>query len=544
MEKLIEGLDPEQKSAVSSGSKHILVAAPPGSGKTRVLSLRFARLIKEGIDPSALLAVTFTNRASVEMRERISGLLSIDPSLLNIGTFHSASLKLLKKERPGIILYGREEQRKVLDSLGAKNIDRLLGRVSSYKNSGVELSDAEKEACLAYCDRLKREGALDLDDLVPGAIKLMEANHERSPFLHILVDEYQDINPVQLRLVRLLAKESLFAIGDPDQAIYSFRGSSLKAFMGFKEDYPGCEMISLKRNYRSLGSIVSASCELIGNNRERLKNSALPLKEGGVMEAIECADERSEAEFIIKEIESMMGGLSSLTVKDSGDFKFSDFAALFRTNRQGAELADAFSRSSVPYHFAVQPGRGFYDFIEYLRAAEIKEDIGLAQFIKERGEALGEDKYLLGLFLHSAGPCKEARAKDALTQFLDEMLLSGPSDNLDIKADKVNLLTLHSAKGLEFRAVFIAGCEEGLIPFTPKRDEADIEEERRLFYVGITRAKERVYFISSKKRRIWGEARGRKPSPFLKEIPLSLLKKRTIEKKKFVKKPVQKGLFE
>ncbi|MBI5493140.1 MAG: ATP-dependent helicase [Deltaproteobacteria bacterium] len=544
MENLLEGLDREQREAVSSSSKRLLVAAPPGSGKTRVLSLRFARLIKDGVDPSTLLAVTFTNRASIEMRERISALLPIDPALLNIGTFHSSCLKLLKKKTPLPVLYGREEQRKVLASLGAKRIDTLLERFSSFKNSGVPLSEEEQAAFHAYREALGSQGALDLDDLVPEAISLIEKEPGISPFLHLLVDEYQDINPVQARLVRLLAKESVFAIGDPDQAIYSFRGSSVRAFTGFTNDYPGCEVINLKRNYRSFASIVNASSALIAHNTDRIENTAQALKEGGEITAVECGCERAEAGFIIKEIEAMMGGLSSLTVKDHGDLKFSDFAVLFRTNRQGEALAEAFGRSPLPYHYAGPPGGGFYGFMEALRASEIKDDISLPGLIEATGKAIAADRYLSGLFLHSAKAFGSRPAKDVLPQFLDEMLLSGPSDNLDIKADKVNLLTLHSAKGLEFRVVFIAGFEDGLIPFTPKWNEADIEEERRLLYVAITRSKERLYLVSSDKRKVFGEEIRPERSRFLKELPPALLKKRTIEQKKLVRKPVQKGLFE
>ncbi len=544
MENLLEGLDAEQKKAVSSSSKRLLIVAPPGSGKTRVLSLRFARLIKDGVDPSTLLAVTFTNRASIEMRERISALLPIDPSLLNIGTFHSACLRLLKKKTPLPVLYGREEQRKVLASIGAKKIDALLERFSSFRNSGTALSEDEKKAYQAYREALGSQGALDLDDLVPEAISLIEAYPETSPFLHLLVDEYQDINPAQADLVRLLAKESVFAIGDPDQAIYSFRGSSVKAFTGFTVDYPGCEVINLKRNYRSFASIVNASSALIAHNSERMENLAEPLKEGGDIEAVECACERAEADFIIREIEAMMGGLSSLTVKDHGDLKFSDFAVLFRTNRQGEALADAFGRSPLPYHLAAPPGDGFYGFVEALRAAGIKDDISLSGLITDTGKAIAADKYLAGLFLHSAKAYGSSPAKEVLPQFLDEMLLSGPSDNLDIKADKVSLLTLHSAKGLEFRVIFIAGFEDGLIPFTPKWNEADIEEERRLLYVAITRSKERLYLVSSDRRKVFGEEVRSVRSRFLKELPPELLKKRIVEQKKLIRKTVQKGLFE
>lgn len=544
MENLLEGLDREQREAVSSGSKRLLIVAPPGSGKTRVLSLRFARIINDGVDPSTLLAVTFTNRAATEMRERISTLLPIDPALLNIGTFHGACLRLLKKKTPLLILYGREEQRKVLASIGAKKIDSLLEVFSSYRNSCASLSEAEMEVYKAYREALASRGALDLDDLVPEAISLIEKYPEVSPFLHLLVDEYQDINPVQARLVRLLAQESVFAIGDPDQAIYSFRGSSVKAFTGFTEDYPGCEVINLKKNYRSFASIVNASSALIAHNAGRMENTARALKEGGEITAVECGTERAEADFIIKEIEAMMGGLSSLTVKDHGEMRFSDFAVLFRTNRQGEALAEAFGRSPLPYHLAAPPGDGFYEFVTALRATVIKDGISLPGLIEETGKAIAADKYLAGLFLFSAKAYGSHPAQDVLPQFLDEMLLSGPSDNLDIEADKVNLLTLHSAKGLEFRVVFIAGFEDGLIPFTPKWNETDIEEERRLLYVGMTRSRERLYLISSDSRRVFGEEVRCARSRFLKELPAELLKKMIVEQKKLARKPVQKGLFE
>lgn len=548
--KILHGLDEAQRSAVLSKSPRILIVAPPGSGKTRVLAARFARLVEDGVSPGRMLAITFTNRAAKEMKERVAGLVGVDTAFGNIGTFHGFCLKFLKRARPALTLFGREEGISFLKEIGVKNATKAAEEISAFKNLFHEAGSKEApcpEAFGLYQRELALKGGVDLDDLIIETIKILEGNTaapEKILLAHVMVDEFQDINPMQARLIRLLssAGSDVFAIGDPDQAIYSFRGSSLKSFMDFERE--GAEVIKLKKNYRSPDKIVRASHSLIENNRERIKNTILPVREGGEVYAVECADEASEAQFIIREIESRMGGLSSLTVgAPSCEARFSDFAVIYRTNSQAEPLRDAFSRSSIPYHAVGPPGPEFSDFIAHLKAKG-KGDEGIAEFIKAEGESLKIPGGLLDIFITTAALYGGARGKEGLASFLEEMLLMEPADNLDVKADKVNLMTIHTAKGLEFDTVFITGVEDGLVPLKLKKEETDIEEERRLFYVGITRAKERLYLINTRSRRLWGRTVDAAASPFLKEIPEELVKRISIEKKKAQRRPVQKGLFE
>ncbi len=553
MDPIAEGLDPDQREAVFKEARHILVAAAPGSGKTRVLTSRFARIISAGVSPSAILAVTFTNRAAFEMRSRVTAMTGWDASFFNIGTFHGFCLKFLKRTRPGFILCGRERQLRLLRDLGIRSPESALSRISALKNlPGLDASPDDLETAALYRKGLDEINALDLDDLILETIKTLESGPAVNPahfdFSHIMVDEYQDINLHQGRLIKLLAGKgaSLFCIGDPDQAIYAFRGANIGSFVDFAKDHAGAHLISLGKNYRSGGIIVSASRAVIENNVLRIKNEISPARDGGEIEIVECDDERQEAEFIVREIESLMGGFSSLTVSSgghTGQFRISDFAVLFRTNRQASALTEAFGRSSVPFHVVGPTGPDFLDFIEHLKTRSPGTDIKLNEFIKAEGEGL--DKDLLDTFIRAAEVYGSRTARESLQDFLEEMLLTEPSDNCDIIADKASLLTLHAAKGLEFGVVFIAGVEEGLIPFRLKDGSCYVEEERRLFYVGMTRAKEKLYLLSSHKRRTWGEALECKASPFLEEIPESLLSRRVLsENKKAKRKAEQKGLFD
>ncbi|MBI5827846.1 MAG: ATP-dependent helicase [Deltaproteobacteria bacterium] len=545
--QIFEGLDPEQRDAVFSGARALLIAAPPGSGKTRVLICRFMRLVEEGAPPSGILAITFTNRAAREIKERLSTH-GMGQGLANIGTFHSICLKMLKAKDPGLTLYSREDQRRVLKGLGVKGVEAAADLISGIKNSPRnDLGNEEMALYSRYTEALKDAGALDFDDLIPGAVKALDADTEAfGGIKHVMVDEYQDINPAQRRLLKLLSRgASIFAIGDPDQAIYSFRGASLKGFHEFNDDYPGAGTMGLRRNYRSSSRIVEASNAVIGNNAGRAGKETLALSPGGEIRAIECADEDAEAAIVIREIESMMGGLASLTVGEQMEgARFSDFAVLFRTNRQAAPIIEAFDRSSIPYHVVARPGPGFADFIHRLRAMELTPGAELSALVRAEGVEAGLDEDLLNILVDAARLHDNRPIAESIKDFIEEAALTEPVDNCDIKADKVNLMTLHMAKGLEFRVVFIAGVEDGLMPLRLKGEECDVEEERRLFYVGMTRARERLILLGARQRRLWGETRDRAPSPFLAEMPERLVKKERVEKKKTKRRAEQKGLFE
>ncbi len=542
-----EGIDPEQRGAVFSGARYLLIAAPPGSGKTRVLIRRLMRLVEEGVPPSEILAITFTNRAAREIKERLKPF-GIDPRLANIGTFHSICLRMLKAKAPELTLYSREDQRRVLKGLGVKAVEAAADLISSVKNSlRSGITEDERALYSRYSEALKDAGALDLDDLIPGAAAALEADpHAFGAIRHVMVDEYQDINPAQRRLLKLLSRgASIFAIGDPDQAIYSFRGASLSGFLEFKDDYPGAGTMGLRRNYRSSSRIVEASNSVIGHNAGRAGKETLAVSPGGEIRMMECADEAAEAGIVIREIESMMGGTSSLTAGEHMDgARFSDFAVLFRTNRQAAPLIEAFERSSIPYHVVARPGAGFADFISRLRAMDLAPGAELSALVRAEGVEAGLDEDLLSIFVDAARLHDGRPIAESIKDFIEEAELTEPVDNCDIKADKVNLMTLHMAKGLEFRVVFIAGVEDGLMPLRLKGEECGVEEERRLFYVGMTRARERLILLGARQRRLRGETRDCAPSPFLAEIPERLVKKERVEKKKTKRRAEQKGLFE
>ncbi|HLC18206.1 MAG TPA: ATP-dependent helicase [Thermodesulfobacteriota bacterium] len=563
-EKILEGLDDAQLRAVMTDSTRVLVVAPPGSGKTRVLASRFARLISEGVEPGKILAVTFTNRAGTEMRDRVGGLAGIEVRDLDIGTLHGFCLKVLKSLRPGLTLYGRAEQREVLRELGVKNPERGIERISFMKNrfpSGAgKVVELDYEVFRLYRERLEREQALDLDDLILEALSALEGGVYSPGFTHIMVDEFQDINPPQARLIKLLALGGarLFAIGDPDQAIYAFRGADVKAFMDFEKEWPGSEVIRLTRNYRSPEKIVAASRALISNNSTRVENEVVSTRGGGEIKLVGCPDEGSLAAFITREVEGLMGGLVSLTVgggggregerdRGGGSFRFSDFAVLYRTRAQAELISGAFGRSSIPCHVVSPPGPGFKEFLEHLRTLGPVPGIPLPDLVEREGRLIGAESLTLELFLRRAGGAggaggAGAREGEELESFIDAMQLLEPPDNLDIRADRVNLMTLHMAKGLEFRVVFIAGAEDGFIPM--RRGETDVEEERRLFYVGMTRAKEKLYLLHARSRREWGRAEERTLSPFVDEIPEGLIETINLKKKTARRRPAQKGLFE
>ncbi len=546
----LPNLNDEQRCAVYSDARHILVAAPPGSGKTACLAARFGRLVAEGARPEDLLAITFTNRAAREMKDRVAAMTGLKERSLNIGTFHAFCLRVLKETRPGFRLYGREDSERVLRDIGVKNPGRAADMISALKTAPIS-QDAEDSAAFdtyrAYRKKLEDDNALDLDDLIIEAASALASGAVKKSFTHVLADEYQDINPRQSALIKSLVKggASLFAIGDPDQAIYAFRGGDARGFLEFERDFSsGCEVIRLKRNYRSGGNIVKAAGALIRNNAKRVENEMLPMRDRGEIKVVAAADERAEAGFIIKEIEAAMGGLTSLTVKDAGNCRFSDFAVLFRTKRLSVALIEAFDRSSIPYQFVALPGATIAEFIAYMSTHEHPPDAELPEYVASQSRLLNIPKPAHEQLMRAACPYKGARAADCIGPYLEDLkLLDGP-DAYDIEADRVGLMTLHASKGLEFKYVFIAGVEDGLMPFRPKDDDFDVEEERRLLYVGMTRAKDSLYLLRAAARTLGNVESRQSPSPFLSELPEELVAATTVEKKKTKRRAIQKGLFE
>jgi superfamily I DNA/RNA helicase len=566
MEAILKDLDAPQREAVLAEARYVLVAAPPGSGKTRVLAARLARLLAEGADPRTVTALTFTCRAAMEMSARVRAILGRDARAGHIGTFHALALRLLRAARPGLKIIGRAAQEDALRSLGIKNARKTASKISFVKNTAMPeeaLADDLREAMKKYGEHLEMKNLLDLDDLVPEAAALLEGAGPGGdgpvgdvPGVlhgilgmggpgHILVDEYQDINAAQVRFLRALASRGagVFAIGDPDQAIYSFRGASLAFFLDFTRHWPGALVMNLATNYRSSTAVVEASSALIGHNTERLGLSPRATRPGGAVRLVECVDDAAEARYIINEIEKRMGGLTTLTSDGAvEDARFSDFAVLFRSRRAARTLLGAFGDSSLPYHVADGPGLGLGEFLSLLRVKAPGAEISLPSYIETEAREAGLADEVAELLFWLARRYEGAAAAGVMNDFIAdaEVYRAGPETGMEV--DKVNLLTLHAAKGLEFRVVFIIGAEDGLIPL--RRDDTSVEEERRLFYVGITRATQEAVLTRAARRRLHGRTEETRPSPFLSEMDghLRVTSPRAPKKRRL--RPVQKGLFE
>jgi DNA helicase-2/ATP-dependent DNA helicase PcrA len=505
--KIFDGLNEFQEKAVKTIDRPLLVVAGPGTGKTLTIVRKIVYLIHQGVRPENILAVTFTNRSAREMRERTTAMLGNEAGKVFIGTFHLLGLRVIRERRgDDFSIYSRDEQTDLLKSLMKKSdrkAQQSAEKISRIKNFLEDADGEVKEIYEAYQTALKRHDAFDLDDLINVPIEMLQNNETalkyQDRFRYIIVDEYQDINPAQYILLRHLAGHSgnVCVVGDADQAIYSFRGADIENFLNFEKDFPGAAWITLSENYRSSGIILNAADSLIKNNQRRIEKQLVSTREKGQRVSItSLPDERDEGTAIIQEIEKRVGGTSHyhMTRNSFGrggpapSFRFSDFAVVYRTNAQARALEEAFAASGIPYQMI---GRS--------RTAQTEE--------------IDESVTYLQSLIHS-----DVVAKPDLTDAKEAKLLS-EADFFDPRADAVALMTLHMAKGLEFPVVFITGCEDGLIPCTFMKADVDIEEERRLFYVGMTRAKNELFLIHSRSRFLYGQKRDPSPSPFLLEIP-------------------------
>ncbi len=532
--EIFSGLNEAQQKAVTATDGPLLVVAGPGTGKTLTIVRRIAWLVCKGVPPENILAVTFTNRAAREMKDRTAKLLGDTASRLVIGTFHLLGLRIIREHGTrDFTLLGRDEQEEVLRSLikgASKTVQRTREGISRIKNGLAHEDSPElKAAYVGYQSALGSQNALDFDDLIRVPIELLQDEHlrrmYRDRFRYVIVDEYQDINPAQYRLLRLLTGENgnICAVGDSDQAIYSFRGADIRNFLSFEQDFPSAARIALVRNYRSTTTILAAADGVIAKNQKRIEKQIVPTREeGGAVLFYSVPDDRAEAAAVIDEIELRMGGMSHDSAgKSSRDndgmrsHRFSDFAVMYRTNAQARALEAAFAASGIPFQVIGKPS-----------SAQRKEAEEIVAFLRslarvEQGEQ----------------PRKASGNEEAL--------LLTEADFFDPRADAVALMTMHTAKGLEFPVVFITGCEDGLLPCTIMKDGADLEEERRLFYVGMTRAQEQLVLLHARHRFLFGESLGQKPSPFLKEIPAHARENRLVADRQKKEKPEdrQMGLF-
>ena len=542
---LLAGLDADQRAATEVVHGPLLIAAGPGSGKTRTLTRRIAHLIAEhGVPAAQCLAITFTRRAAAEMTERLADLLPADGEAVPVHTFHSLGLSILREQvnaaglHRGFRIADDDERRLMLaDGLevSARKAASLLRAISTAKRTQTKPDDDVAAAMAAYAEAMSLRNWLDFDDLVGLALRTLEndpglAAQYRDRYRWISVDEFQDVDEQQYRLIRLLAPAdaNLCVIGDPNQAIYGFRGANACCFARVATDYPAARTVHLARNYRSSGTIVTASAQVIAT-----ADSVSPVSEA-VREMAEhitihtTRSERAEAEFVVHSIEQMIGGHSFFSI-DSGrtaggmaaDLSFADFAVLYRTDAQAAVLIEALARSGMPYQkhghdrLVDRPAvQALLHRLDEIDAAPLARKLELAAAgLDDADTALQQLKTL-------AQSCDGDPER-----FAETVALATEADLWDPRADRISLLTLHAAKGLEFPVVFITGLEDGVLPLYWGRPDAEaLAEERRLFYVGMTRAQDRLLLSRAERRQWRGRVRELAPSPFLLDIETELLR--------------------
>ncbi|SEM90710.1 DNA helicase-2 / ATP-dependent DNA helicase PcrA [Candidatus Frackibacter sp. WG12] len=651
--ELLRGLNPQQKEAVQYVEGPLLVLAGAGSGKTRVLTHRIAYLIQEkGVDPYNILAVTFTNKAASEMQERIEKLIAKDSEALWMSTFHSIAVRILRREANKLgydnnfVIYDTTDQKSVIKDIIKNELDldtkqfkprSILNQISNAKNELVDVDTYQErvgsyferivgEVYELYQTRLKNNNAFDFDDLIMKTVELfseyelvLEYYQER--FKYILIDEYQDVNHAQYKLVNLLAREyqNICVVGDDDQGIYGFRGADISNILNFEKDYPDVKVVKLEQNYRSTEKILDAAFYVVRNNQGRKPKNLWTDNVGGEpLQLYKAHNEREEAQYIAKEI---------LKNRANGDLDYSDFAILYRTNAQSRVLEDVLIKEGIPYRMV--GGLKFYDrkeikdILGYLRliynpaddvslqriinvpkrgvgattvqrlnefandnnislyeavqrvdeistissrfSAKVSKFGAIISYLRQQADEvdalelarklLDETGYLRMLQEEGTDQARSRveNIKELLTVieeyvnegddtsiggFLEEVALVADIDNLEDDADAIIMMTLHSAKGLEFPVVFLSGMEEGLFPHSRSLDATeDIEEERRLCYVGMTRAEEKLYLTHAVARRVYGKDSYNPPSRFLSEIPDDLFanQKKESQKKKLNK---------
>ena len=552
-------LDDDQRAAAAAVEGPLLIVAGPGSGKTRTLIHRIAHLIAErGVAAESCLAITFTRRAAAEMKDRLARLLANDAGRVAIHTFHSLGLAILREHAGAVGLQrgfriATEAERiaalaEALDITEPK-AERLLRAISRAKRSPGAASADVIEAMSAYGRALARRNWIDFDDLVALPVRALTADaalaaRYRDRFRWIAADEFQDVDEQQYRLLTLLAPANgnLCVIGDPDQAIYGFRGADASCFERFKRDYPAAKVVRLARNYRSSGTIVTASAQVIAARQsEPLAEMVREMYERIAIHA--APTERAEAESVVRTIEEMLGGASFFAI-DSGrasgaaeaSRSFADFAVLYRTDAQSAALGEAFARSGIPFktnsHRPLAQEPAVHGILRELDAATDDAALSVelaaaASRVKSQDTEFGDTTIDLAAqrLAAIAAACGQDRAR-----FLDALGLATDADFFDPRADRVSLLTLHAAKGLEFPVVFIVGLEDGLLPLRwGERDQTALAEERRLFYVGMTRAKDRL-ILSRARERFWrGRVRTLDASPFLGDIETALVQHQQLQ---------------
>ncbi|MCC7182341.1 MAG: UvrD-helicase domain-containing protein [Rhodocyclaceae bacterium] len=558
---VLAALDVDQTRAAEAVDGPLVVVAGPGSGKTRMLTHRLAHLVLErGIPASSCLAITFTRRAAEELRERLFALLADAAADLAVHTFHSLGLALLRAEgtaiglRPDFRIADDKERAAALaadQGITEAKAARLLKTLSMIKRTAGKADGEEIAVALAACRRLGAEqNWVDFDDLVVLPIEILEthtavATRWRQRFRHICADEFQDVDEQQYRLLRLLSnpKGNTCVIGDPNQAIYGFRGANAECFARFAQDFPGARSVRLGRNYRSSGTVVTAAAQVIGGGTP--EDITRPMQEPITLHA--APTERAEAEFVAAAIERLLGGHDLLaanreqTLAENGKpLGFADFAVLYRTDAQSAVLREAFDRAGIPFKKSSPALIAGQDLVHALLDAlglqdAMMRELNLAARIAAAAEQLrpARDESELAALAEARRWLTELAEAGDEALLREQAALSTEADFWDGRADRVSLLTMHAAKGLEFPVVFVVGLEDGLVPFAwgapgDGSDEAEARgadaEERRLFYVAMTRAKDRLFLSRALERNWRGQLRKLPPSPFLADIAPELVR--------------------
>lgn len=652
-------LNKEQYEAATTINGPLLVLAGAGSGKTRVLTYRIAHMIEDlDIPHYNILAITFTNKAAGEMKERIKSLIDVNIDNMWVSTFHSCCVRILRREidklgyNKNFAIYDSSDQKTLIKqcmkelNINEKDIDEkeIISKIGKQKDNLISAEQFKKEnekefrnnkiadVYVLYQKRLKNSNALDFDDLIFKTVELFKKNPDvlkfyQDKFKYIMVDEYQDTNKAQYELVKLLAEanKNIFVVGDDDQCIYQWRGADIKNILDFEKDYPQTKIIKLEQNYRSKGNILNAANVVIKNNAQR-KSKVLRTDNpaGEKIKIYRAFSDIDEGNFTANEIKRLMED-------ESRNFK--DFAVLYRTNAQSRIFEDIFMKRSIPYR--IIGGQKFYDRKEikditaYLRFINnLQDDISLRRIINVPKRSIGaatvakiqefanymdecmysvlldienipgltarsissinkftslinsfnrtKDKVsvskLIEEILESTGYLKELQASKeiedmsrienikelvsaavefenssedkSLSAFLENIALVSDIDNYSEDTDAVVMMTIHSAKGLEFPVVFMAGMENGIFPGMRSMENfAEMEESRRLCYVGITRAKEKLYMTSASTRRVFGRSVSYSESDFINEISLDL-RENVREKRKGTSKSTTPTAFE
>lgn len=565
---ILDALNPAQRAAVLTTDRPLIIVAGPGAGKTRTLTARIAHLIDEkGVAPEAILAITFTNKAAGEMAERLRGM--VGPEItgrITIQTFHAFGAHLLRRYAdrlaldPAFVLLCDEERaalaRAAFPDLNQREISHLLDLISAAKNDPDSPSAIDQARLAIYTAALAAAHALDFDDLIALPVQLLHTQPDvraevQARYRWISVDEYQDINAVQDRLLRLLTAggANLCVIGDPDQAIYGFRGADYRYFLHFAQAFPGAARLQLSQNYRSTQMILDAATQVIARNPDRAAAELFSEFVDDVkLDVHPAPTDKAEAEFIVHQIEQMVGGTSYFSL-DSGrvaddtrpvEYAFGDFAVLYRLNALARPLIAALERSGIPYQtvgqtpFFARPAVQIalagmwllHNPDSTIHRQRFGERLPLAaapgasvrEIAEWAGQAAGLDEETRRQLAARAQPFGSD-----LRAFLEMTALGSEADFYDPRADRVTLMTLHAAKGLEFPVVFIAGCEEGLLPYERAGEQPDVAEERRLFYVGMTRAQRKLVLSHARRRFLFGQFRENPRSRFIADIETALL---------------------